>query len=119
MSYFWDGLAGLLTGILSGWGIGGGSLLLLYMTLFAGVEQRKAQGINLVYFLPVSAGALPDHFKNGMVEKKVALFAIASGLVFSAGGAWLATMIDVGLLKKIFGGFLIFIGLKELFAKKK
>jgi uncharacterized membrane protein YfcA len=52
-------LAGLATGILSAFGIGGGTLLLLWMTLFAGVEQHTAQGINLLYFLPTAAIALP------------------------------------------------------------
>ncbi len=44
-------LAGALTGLLTGAGIGGGSLLLLYMTVFQKVPQLEAQGINLLYFL--------------------------------------------------------------------
>ena len=52
-------LAGALTGILSGFGIGGGSLLLIYMTSFAGLPQDLAQGINLLYFLPTAGAALP------------------------------------------------------------
>ena len=63
-------LAGLATGILSAFGIGGGTLLLLWMTLFAGVEQHTAQGINLLYFLPTAAIALPAHIKNGFIDKK-------------------------------------------------
>ena len=62
-------LAGAVTGVLSGFGVGGGSLLLIYMTSFAGVAQNQAQGINLLYFLPAAAAALPAHFKNGNVEK--------------------------------------------------
>ena len=58
-------LAGALTGILSGFGIGGGTLLLIYMTSFAGVPQNLAQGVNLLYFLPTAATALPAHIKNG------------------------------------------------------
>ena len=60
-------LAGAATGILSGFGIGGGSLLLIYMTSFAGVPQNLAQGINLLYFLPTAGAALPAHFKTGFV----------------------------------------------------
>ena len=41
-------LAGFGTGILSAWGVGGGTLLLLLMTLFLGVDQTQAQGINLL-----------------------------------------------------------------------
>ena len=51
-------LAGAAAGVLSGFGVGGGTLLLLYLTAFAGVEQHLAQGINLVYFLPAAAAAL-------------------------------------------------------------
>ena len=110
-------LAGAVTGVLSGFGVGGGSLLLIYMTSFAGVPQTLAQGVNLLYFLPTAATALPAHFKNGYVEKKALLPAIAAGLVCSALTAWIATALDVDLLRKCFGGFLILIGLRELFKK--
>ena len=109
--------AGTVTGILSGFGIGGGTLLLIYMTAFAGVPQTLAQGINLLYFLPTAATALPAHIKNGYIEKSVLLPAILTGLAGTAGAAWAATALDVELLHRIFGGFLIVIGLRELFRK--
>ena len=108
-------LAGAATGVLSGFGVGGGSLLLIYMTSFAGVPQTLAQGVNLLYFLPAAATALPAHLKNGYVEKKALLPAIAAGLVCSALAAWAATALDVDVLRRCFGGFLILIGLRELF----
>lgn len=61
-------LAGALTGVLSGFGVGGGTLLLIYLTAFAGMPQNQAQGINLLYFLPSAAAALPAHIKHGYVE---------------------------------------------------
>ena len=108
-------LAGTVTGVLSGFGIGGGTLLLIYMTSFAGVEQHLAQGINLLYFLPTAAAALPAHIKNGYVDKRAALPAIAAGLAGTGLAAWAATALDVALLRRFFGGFLIFIGIRELF----
>ena len=48
-------LCGLGAGILSAWGVGGGTLLLLVMTLVLDVDQRTAQGINLLFFLPTAA----------------------------------------------------------------
>lgn len=108
-------LAGTVTGVLSGFGIGGGTLLLIYMTSFAGVEQHLAQGINLLYFLPTAAAALPAHIKNGYVDKSAALPAIAAGLAGTGLAAWAATALDVALLRRFFGGFLIFIGIRELF----
>ncbi len=110
-------LAGAVTGVLSGFGVGGGSLLLIYMTSFAGVPQTLAQGVNLLYFLPAAATALPAHFKNGYVEKKALLPAAAAGLACSALAAWAATALDVDILRRCFGGFLILIGLRELFRK--
>lgn len=109
--------AAMATGILSGFGVGGGTLLLLYMTALAGLPQTLAQGINLVYFLPAAALALPAHVKNGFIEKSVLLPAILTGLVGAALAAWVATGLDVALLHRLFGGFLIYVGLTELFRK--
>lgn len=110
-------LAGAVTGVLSGFGIGGGTLLLIYLTAFAGMEQTLAQGINLLYFLPAAATALPSHIKNGYVEKHTAIPAILAGLVCTAAAAWAATALDVNLLRKCFGVFLLYIGITELFRK--
>jgi hypothetical protein len=111
-------LAGAATGVLSGFGVGGGTLLLIYLTAFAGVEQTLAQGINLLYFLPAAATALPNHIKNGYIQKKAALPAILSGLASSALAAWVATGLDVATLRKLFGVFLLYIGVSELFRRE-
>lgn len=111
-------LAGAATGILSGFGIGGGSLLLIYMTSFAGVPQNLAQGINLLYFLPTAGAALPAHFKNGYVEKAALAPAILAGLAGTALAAWAATSMDTDLLRRCFGAFLLVIGLRELFRRE-
>ncbi len=109
--------AGLATGILSGFGVGGGTLLLIYMTTFAGVPQNLAQGINLLYFLPTAAAALPAHLKNGFVEKSLLLPTILSGLFTAALAAWMATAMEVEQLHRFFGYFLLYVGLSELFRK--
>ncbi len=111
-------LAGAATGILSGFGIGGGSLLLIYMTSFADVPQNLAQGINLLYFLPTAGAALPAHFKNGYVEKAALAPAILAGLAGTALAAWAATSMDTDLLRRCFGAFLLVIGLRELFRRE-
>lgn len=110
---------GAATGVLSGFGVGGGTLLLVYMTAFAGVEQRLAQGINLLYFLPAGLMALPAHVKNGYIERQALLPAIGAGLVCAALSAWAANAVDVELLRKCFGAFLIAVGAMELFGKKE
>ena len=110
-------LAGFLTGILSAWGIGGGTLLLLIMTLFLGVDQVAAQGINLLYFLPTAAMALVQHRKNGLLDTALLRSAIPWGLPAAAVGAVLATAADVAVLKKPFGVFLLAAGIYTMLQK--
>ena len=110
-------LVGTVTGTLSGFGLGGGTLLLIYLTTFAGMAQTAAQGINLLYFLPAAAAALPSHIKNGYIERSTAVPAILAGLVCSGIASWAATALDVELLRHCFGVFLLLIGIVELFRK--
>lgn len=106
---------GIATGILSGFGVGGGSLLLIYLTTFATIGQHEAQAINLVYFLPAALAALPAHRKNGFLETRTAGYAILGGLVCTVIAALISNRLDVSLLRKLFGVFLLLIGLRELF----
>lgn len=111
-------LIGLATGILSGFGIGGGSLLILYLTLFAGVNQYTAGGINLLYFLFCAPAALVSHIKHHRIEKKTLWVCTIAGVISSVLAAIAASAIDVSLLRRAFGVFLLYIGFKELFSKK-
>lgn len=109
--------ASLLCGIISGFGIGGGSLLMVWMTAAAGLDQRMAQGINLLYFIPTSLGALYFHIKNKMICWPIVIPAVICGSITAVFSAWIANSIDVMLLRKLFGIFLCFIGIKEIFTK--
>ncbi len=109
--------AGAGAGILSGFGVGGGTLLLIYMTTLAGLPQTTAQGINLIYFLPTAATALPAHVKNGYVNKPTLCPAILAGLAGTALAAWIASGLEVGLLHRLFGAFLLYVGVRELLAR--
>ena len=103
-------LAGLLAGIVSGMGIGGGAILIPVILWVTDVTQQQAQGVNLLYFLPTAAVALVTHVKNGSVETPVAKSLIWTGLLGAAAGA---------LLRKLFGGFLFAVGLAELYKGRK
>ena len=105
---------GALTGILSGFGVGGGTLLLVYLSAVTGMEQHQAQGINLRYFLPAAALAIPKHWKNEYIERGALLPSITAGLVCAAGAAWLSSGISTEVLRRIFGIFLIFMGIIQL-----
>lgn len=104
--WLFPALCGLLTGILSSWGVGGGTLLLLCMTLFFGVEQRTAQAINLLYFLPTAGISLFAHRKNGYLDKAVLRAAIPTGTLCALAAAFLTTMVDSSVFRKPFGLFL-------------
>ena len=112
-------LAGFGTGILSAWGIGGGTLLLLIMTLFLGVEQTQAQGINLLYFLPTAGMSLIEHRKNGYLDCEILRAAAPLGTLAALAAAWAATRIDIALFRKPFGLFLLWAGGTMLMQKKK
>ena len=76
--------AGLVCGVLSGFGIGGGSLLMVWMTAVLSMEQRAAQGVNLLYFLPCAACALIFHIKNKQIVWRAVWPAALAGSVRSS-----------------------------------
>ena len=109
---------GIGTGVLSAWGVGGGTLLLLVMTLFLGVEQSTAQGINLLYFLPTAGAGLLFHRKSGLLDRQVLRQAVPWGVLAAAAGAWAATAMDTALLRKPFGVYLLVMGVMTLLKKE-
>lgn len=119
MSALIAGFAGLVCGVLSGLGIGGGTLLMVWMTAVMGIAQKSAQGINLLYFLPTAACALLFHIKNRLIRPRVVLPAILAGCVSAAGAAVVASAMDTGVLRRLFGGFLIVVGLTELCSRQR
>ena len=100
-------LAGFCTGILSAWGVGGGTLLLLLMTLFFGVAQADAMAINLLYFLPTAAMGVIAHKRNGLLETEALKSAIPWGTTAAAAGALAATAVDTAVLRRLFGAYLL------------
>ncbi len=110
---------GLLTGILSGFGIGGGSLLILYLTAVVGIEQYAAGGINLLYFLCCAPTALISHIRCKRVEWKAVWWCSLPGIVTSLGAAWMGAAVHTDLLRRGFGVVLLYVGFRELFCKSE
>lgn len=108
-------LAGVSGGVVAGMGMGGGTLLIPILTLFLGVEQHLAQGVNLISFIPMAIITLIIHAKNKLVKfKQIWHLALISGL--GAGiGAFFSSKIDSKILAKIFGGFLCLLAFFQLF----
>ena len=112
-------LCGLGAGVISAWGVGGGTLLLLVMTLFLGVDQKTAQGINLLFFLPTAASALICHAKAGFLDRPTLRAAIPAAVLAASLGAWASTVLDAELLRRPFGIYLLLSGISLILPKKK
>lgn len=112
-------LIGLAAGIISGMGIGGGAILIPALVFFVNPEQHIAQSVNLLFFIPTAAVALAIHIKKRNIDFKTGLPILLFGLAGAVLGSKLALALDGGLLRKIFGVFLLAMGLYEIFGKKK
>lgn len=112
-------LVSAAAGVLSGWGVGGGTLLLLVLTLFLGVEHRTAQAVNMLFFLPAAALSLFFHRKNGRIDRTVWVRTALPGAVAALAAALAALALDVSLLRKPFGLFLLWVGLTALWRAKR
>ena len=105
---------GIVLGFLAGLGVGGGSLLILWLTVVLEVEQSVARGINLLFFLPSALIAIAFRWKQGCLKGSASLPAIIAGCLSAAVFSFIGMKADLALLKKLFGGLLIITGLREL-----
>lgn len=119
MKFLLDTAIGAVTGIISGFGVGGGTLLVLYLTLFGKESQLTAQGINLIYFIPCAILALISHIKNRQVDFRAWLLSGSFGTLAALLSAYVATRLDTTLLGRIFGGFLALAGVWEIISVTK
>jgi len=113
MNLFYLILAGVISGVIGGMGMGGGTLLIPILTIFLSFEQKSAQAINLLAFIPMSLVALIIHIKNKLVDLKVGIPIMLVGILFSAGGSYLASILSNDILKKIFAVFLLLVGINQ------
>ena len=108
-----------ILGFLAGLGVGGGSLLMLWLTIVVGTEYEQARIINLLFFLPSALIATLFHRKQGTVNIKKILPAMITGCIAAALFSILSKKMDTTLLKKCFGGLLLVTGIRELFYRPR
>ena len=106
-------LVGILSGMITGLGMGGGSILILVLVSFFSISQHVAQATNLVFYIPASIIAILIHIKNKNIEKEVGKKLFFVTIIGSALGAYLTSFIDSSGLKKYFGFFLFAVGIYE------
>lgn len=112
-------IIGTALGFLAGIGVGGGSLLIIYLTLVLGMDHPQARIINLLFFLPSAIVASLFRWKQGKLELKKILPAVIAGCFAAGVCSVLSSTMDIGLLKKLFGGLLIITGIRELLYRPK
>lgn len=106
-------LAAAGAGLLGSMGLGGGGVLMLYLAAIQ-IPQRAAQGINLLFILPVGLAGLWFHRKNGLVEHRVLMPVLAGGIAGVLLGSLAAGAIPEHLLRMLFGVLLLALGGREL-----
>ena len=111
-------LVSFFIAVLSGLGVGSGGLFVIWLTAAYGVSAAQARGMNLLFFVFSASAALVFHYKRRNIDLRLivrlAIFALLGTFV----GTYLSRFLDPRLLRKLFGGFLVFSGIYSLFGKK-
>ena len=109
-------LIGLVSGIVSGTGMGGGSVLIFLLTIMNNVEQHIAQATNLIFFIPTSIMAIIVNLKNKHINLKLGIYISIFGILGAIIGANIAIYTNEDALRKYFGAFLLIIVLHEIYS---
>lgn len=104
-------LIGIISGIVTGLGMGGGSILILFLTIFMDVTQHTAQAANLIFFIPTSISAIYVYIKNKNVDSKIGIKLLYTVIIGAIIGSYLTNSIDSSSLKKYFGIFILTVGI--------
>lgn len=112
-------LIGVLLGGLSALGVGGGSLLMLWLTIVLGADPEYARLMNLMFFIPCALSATLFRWKSGRLSPRLTLTAVAAGCAGALVGNLWRNHLDLELLRKLLGGFFILCGLRELFYRPR
>lgn len=114
MEYCFPILIGIVLGVLSGLGVGGGSLLMLWLTVVFDTPQDQARLMNLMFFIPCALSASIFHFRQNKLNPTLTGIAIVAGLLGSLTGSLWQQNPDLQMLRKAFGILFILCGIREL-----
>lgn len=102
-------LYGLVSGIISGMGMGGGTILIFLLSFFSGFKQQYSQATNLIFFIPTSLVAIIINIYNKKINWKVVSVVVPFGIFGALFGSKIAIMTNQYVLRKFFFFFLVFI----------
>ena len=109
-------IIGLISGIVSGTGMGGGTVLILLLTALIGIEQHIAQATNLIFFIPTTIVATIANLKNKLIDKKLAITISIFGVIGATLGAIASSQMNIRELRKYFGIFLVIVAIYEIYS---
>lgn len=107
-------IIGFFAGIIGGMGMGGGTILIPALILFANINPKIAQSVNLLSSIPMTIAALRIHIKKKNVDFQLVLPIVLFGIVGAFFGSTLAEYLSSDILRKFFGVFLLIIGIFEV-----
>ena len=106
---------GILSGLTTSWGLGGGALLIPLLVNFIGIDQHIAQATNLIFFIPTALCSVIVNSKNKLVKYKLALQVIIYGIIGTIIGSIISNKLNKIFLRKIFGILLLIIAIMEMY----
>lgn len=109
-------LIGILSGIVTSMGMGGGTILILLLTIFFNSDQKSAQGFNLLFFIPTAIMSIIIYIKQKQIKIKLASIIAFFGIIGAILGWWISSKIQTETLKKFFAIFLIIIAIYEIYS---
>jgi len=112
-------LIGLFAGTVGGsFGVGGGIIIVPALVFFFGLNQHSAQGTSLaVLMFPVAIIGAYNYYKSGFVNVKYVLILVLAFAVGQYLGSMLAIHLSEKILRRIFGFFVLAVGLKLVLGK--
>lgn len=110
---------GILFGFLAGLGVGGGTLLILWLTMVMGMDHTTARAINLMFFLAVAGSVTILRWRKGTIHISKVLPAVIGGCIAAGIFSWVGTKADKDLMQKLFGVVLLYTGIRELFYRPR
>lgn len=112
-------LISIISTIIAGMGIGGGSIFILLTTIFNILEHKEAQGYNLIMFIVVGIVTTIYNVKKKNIDVKNLLKLVIPVSIGSITGIFLLKIIDEKILKNCFYLFMVLLGTYEIFSSLK